>query len=374
MLPKKVIRVGRKDYLCSWWEVMILCLAVFPQELWKPFLFQSLLSLQSSIFSDLYWVSRNFTCKDLEALDSPWWLAAPPTCSHPPSPSPPWVKGGLFRGFLISISSPTTSCSLTTPSSIKPSTTQGRARVSAWTAELAKHFDFIKSKKGCTAFAKEMEKQLDLNWDDDHLRGKKSRQGSKRGGHDQSSTLQLASFVLVLVNTAKVVEVNVEDMELEAKSFRVFILCSCWLITLQLLFRTSKWPLIGRQTTHYSLLTVTESSNPALQIALCPSLQPGFLISLGRLVTSFGSHWQDKSRANSASTLNSHQPDQPPLGHQPNLTLGTKDHSTKASDSLNKQMTKIAKKNNKKGDFCRLLVIYLFVVVTSGHYWRLDRS
>ena len=55
-----------------------------------------------------------------------------------------------------------------------------------------------------------MEKQLDLNGDDDHLRGKKSRQGSKGGGHDQASTLQLAVFVLVLVNTAKVVEVNVE--------------------------------------------------------------------------------------------------------------------------------------------------------------------
>ena len=54
------------------------------------------------------------------------------------------------------------------------------------------------------------------------------------------STLQLAAFVLVLVNTAKVVQVNVEDMELEAKSFREFILCSCWQVTLQLLFRTSK--------------------------------------------------------------------------------------------------------------------------------------
>ena len=79
-----------------------------------------------------------------------------------------------------------------------------------------------------------MEKQLDLNGDDDHLRGKKSRQGSKGGGHDQSSTLQLAVFVLVLVNTAKVVEVNVEDMKLEAKSsaspFCVPVgksLCSC---------------------------------------------------------------------------------------------------------------------------------------------------
>ena len=292
-------------------------------------------------FSALYWVScrrRNFTCKDLEAQDSPCWLAAPPTCFPPPSPSLPWVKGGLYRGFLISMSSPTTSCSLTTPSSIKPSTTQGRARVSAWTAELAKHYGFIKSKRGCIAFAKEMEKQPDLNWDEDHLRGKKSRQGSKGGGHDQASTLQLAVFVLVLVNTAKVVEVNVE-----------FLLANHYAVALSDIKVTLDWKKDNSLFTAHCHRLIKSCSN-ALQTALCPSLQPGFLISLGCLVTSLGSHWQDISRANSASTINSHQPDQsginshqpdqPPLGHQPDITLLPKDHSAKASDSVNKKMPK----------------------------------
>ena len=36
-------------------------------------------------------------------------------------------------------------------------------------------------------------------------------------------------------------------------------------------------------------------------------------------------------------------------------------------------MPKIAKKNDKKCDFCRLLVIYLFVVVT-GVWWSLMKT
>ena len=107
-----------------------------------------------------------------------------------------------------------------------------------------------------------------------------------------------------------------------------------------------------------------------VQTALCPSLQPGLLISLGRLVTSFGSHcWQDISRAKSASTLNSHQPDQsqinshqpdqPPLGYQPDLTLLPKDHSAKASDSVNKKCQKLPKRTTKR--WFLQVASYLFV-------------